>query len=379
MLVGNKGDLQFARKVSSQDGLELAEKLKCDFFEASAREGWSKHFPISRLSFGPLSPPCDSDNLNLRTPSPVPFHSGPSSPVCRSISTSKQKKSPSLCDIGENNVVLSDEARLSRWSGAAMSKQARRQGRSLSLDVPKPGIKINLVPQINVSNTFSRLNSCPPSPVFSEEETDDPKKFNFLTPYKGRKHSGGTILERLSPRLRRRSSKPKKSDENQQRTNGQDDNNNNKKSRKSSKDRLSFAPSPTVSENEIEMSEQNRPSTSTSGNSSCRSRSGSASSIGSCESCAFSLPETNLQTQSSPCLSELSASFSSQQDFSSSEPFLFLCRFRSLQRSRPRSRSPSHRLISGLKKIRSFGSDMQGQGLGKQQANASLLVPAYKL
>jgi GTPase SAR1 family protein len=39
MLVGNKSDKESERKVSSQSGLDLAQRLNCAFMEASARNG----------------------------------------------------------------------------------------------------------------------------------------------------------------------------------------------------------------------------------------------------------------------------------------------------------------------------------------------------
>ena len=41
LLLGNKGDLDNFREVSKEEGQTLADRLNCDFYEMSAREGWS--------------------------------------------------------------------------------------------------------------------------------------------------------------------------------------------------------------------------------------------------------------------------------------------------------------------------------------------------
>uniref|UniRef100_H2YXM8 small monomeric GTPase n=1 Tax=Ciona savignyi TaxID=51511 RepID=H2YXM8_CIOSA len=61
VVVGNKCDLDYFRKVSRQEGYDLAELFKCEYFEVSAREGWSKLVTRS----DPSSDAFSSDNETL--------------------------------------------------------------------------------------------------------------------------------------------------------------------------------------------------------------------------------------------------------------------------------------------------------------------------
>lgn len=77
LLLGNKSDLDFVRQVSQQDGYLLANKLQAQFFETSAREGWSQYIELNldsstRRTAG--SNQTRSGSLNVRRSlSPQPY------------------------------------------------------------------------------------------------------------------------------------------------------------------------------------------------------------------------------------------------------------------------------------------------------------------
>ena len=77
LILGNKSDLDFVRQVSQQDGYLLASKLQGQFFETSAREGWSQCIELdpdssTRRTSG--SNQTRSGSLNVRRSlSPQPY------------------------------------------------------------------------------------------------------------------------------------------------------------------------------------------------------------------------------------------------------------------------------------------------------------------
>ena len=369
VLVGNKGDLEIVRKVTRLEGLELAEKLRCEFFEASAREGWSKL--LSNSTFSPpwrFSPCSDTDpGSNNATPKTSPRSSPfrlPPSP----------QKSAKLCDIGENNVISSEANGFARWGSIKNYTKIRRYGRSYSVTGPPPQINPTSIPEINVSNTIARINSEPVSPACSRENLFEEDKTQILSRPKARLSAPSSpgIMGKLSPRLGRRFSRSSK----KEKKNSIDDNNNNNNKRKKRNLQLSLSLNSIPDETEFDLTGQKLVLMNS-------SRPCSSSSCGSTESLASTGLDMESRLTDSPLF--LSPPLSpdkfnngqyQEQDFSSSEPFLFLCRIRPLQRARSRSRSPSNRLISGLKKIRSLAGDLNSPGPNspKQSTNGTLLA-----
>ena len=389
VLVGNKGDLELVRKVSRLDGLELAEKLRCEFFEASAREGWSKLL-CSNVSSPPIPfyLSSDTDNSTPASP-PVPLLTPKISPrnsPLRMPSSPKREthKSLNLGRIGEDHVI-SPENFTPRWSSVNNSRQGKRCGRSYSMTGPSPDLTFSTIPQINVPNTIPRLNSYPSSPICVQEESDNSKN-SKLSPAKTSKINGG-FIGKLSPRLGRRFSKSKPAEESQRQSKNNRDNNNNKQSKRPKQDKMSVSLTSIPRETESNEYKQFNFNANISENGFAGSRVGSASSCGSTESLVINGQDLEARLTDSPLLSPpVSPKLNhvnqiQEQDFSSSEPFLFLCRVRPLQRARSRSRSPSNRLMNGLKKIRSLaGDNSQGPNATKQSNGGSLLVvPSYKV
>ena len=371
VLVGNKGDLEIVRKVSRLEGLELAEQLRCEFFEASAREGWSK-----LLSNGSYSPPWSVSTSDGDTTSNAPTpRASPRNSPCHTSNFAK--KSALMYNNGKDNISKSEKSSFSRWGSLKTSKQLKRYGRSFSMTCPPPIISFADAPEPEGSSTIPRMNSFPISPASSRENlNDDIKESQLLFPRRTRLSvpSNPGILGRISPRLGRRFSRSSKKEN----KNSRDDNNNNNSERKNQELTLSLSLNCLENETEYEISEQKLELVSDCGPC-CSSNYGSTESLASAglepdnrfpDSSIFSLPSPK----------RFNTSQVQEQDFSSSEPFLLLCRIGSLSRARSRSRSPSHRIINGLKKIRSLASDLNSQVPSPtKQTNGSLLAPPYNL
>lgn len=374
--MGNKGDLEFARKVSRSEGYELSRKLRCEFFEGSAREGWSKFL-------SPSSPSQHLDPTSIFISASKMTRSSSHNVLFKPPASPKRKSSPSRFENfkgfekNKNNTPVFQDCRRSPGLN-------RRSGRSFSL------ASSGTSPVPAVPNMAPRLNSFPVASTFSEEENDEIKSC-YLTPNRGRKLSTHEkLIGRLSPRLGRKLIKTSKADEH---NNHHKDTNNNHHRNNLSHDRLTNGHS-AKSDSKLKVipDEYNVPQIKICCHGSSSSSTGSSSSANSVYGSTDSLPMSELdkddhalekqspESPSSP--TEVFRETFHEQEFTSSEPFLFICRMKPLlEQVRPRSRSPSHRLMNGLKKIRSLAGDHSsghGNGLVKHQSSSTLLLPTLK-
>ena len=246
------------------------------------------------------------------------------------------------------------------------------------------------------------------SPSTSDDEGDDVKPFGLLSPTKSRKlNSPSSLIGKLSPRLGRKFHKLV--DHNENAKTAKDDNNNNNKTRHNS-NTIAMGLSSTLlasakfsetlicspqNRNRLSSSSTTSSSTHSCENSACTSASGSIENLAICDhemnSSSGSLTPTPKSCQniaSPPSTSILKEPKKEMKlhvkDYSSSEPFLLLCRGQ-LSRNRNRSRSPSHKIMNSFKKIRSLAVEHgnNGQGFSKQHQITSngqnlLSVPIIK-
>jgi len=379
VLVGNKGDLDFIRQVSKNEGLELAEKLKCDFYESSAREGWSKLITRSENLSVACSPTGEVDTISLFAGAAASFgfvglsHEEISRKVTRCLTPTLGRKLSSAAQFSDGE-DRSEKTIVRRW-GSFHGSTRRTVGN-----------------QLTAHGTFpvhgSGSNSWNNSPGCSEDDLDDTKTSRLArSPVRGRKSSPSTLIGKLSPRLGRKFSKTTAPSEHKGNIKfSRDDNNNNNNKIKPLPNSIAMGLSSTLMAS-AKLSETllcsntaklisestNSPSTS-SANSASTSTSGSLENLlvcdqemGSSRSVTHTPVRSNCSVQS-PIVNEPPKEVKLyEQDFSSSEPFLHLCR-NQLNRNRIRSRSPTHKIINGIKKIRSLAGEhgSNGQGLHKQ-------------
>ena len=377
VLVGNKGDLEFARKVSRQDGFHLSKKLRCEFFEASAREGWSKLLSPSSSPFMSFSSSSDYEVSNIFPAATETIRSKSPTSLFK-LSSPKRRVSPNRSDKNKFVEKGKNEFSFNRY-GKQSPRSVRRSGRSFSV----AGSDTVSVPISHVSNTIPRLNSFPISSTFSEEDSDDTRP-STLSPPTGRKLSTHErLIGRLSPRLGRKLMKSNRTDEC---NNSAKDNNNNQNSGRSY-DRLSFGFPNNKSDNKLKVISDEAPIPQITICCHSNSSSSANSIFGSTDSLLVIDHDkddrvSDRYTANNPPLSppEVFPESFNEHEFSSSEPFLLVCRSKQTQqRPRPRSRSPSHKIMNGLKKIRSLASDHtsgQGNNAVKHQ-NSTLMLPTF--
>ena len=375
VLVGNKGDLDFIRQVSKREGLELAEKLKCDFFESSAREGWSKLITRSENHLAYCSPSNEVDTISLfaGAAASVGMVGLPREEISREVTrcltpTLTRRKVPIASQFSDSE-DRSEKTIVRRWG--SFHTLTRR----------------NVNHHLTAHRTFpvqgSGRSSWNSSPGCSEDDLDDFKSSLSRSPSRGRKSSPSTLIGKLSPRLGRKFSKPMNEHKESVKS-IKDDNNNNNNKGKLMPNSIAFGLSSTLmasakfsetllcsnpARNRLISENTNSPSNS-SVNSACTSTSGSLENLAICEhdvrkSRSVTPTKSNRTfSMNSPVVMETPPEVKlHEQDFSSSEPFLLLCR-NQINRHRIRSKSPTHKIMNGLKKIRSLTGEHGSNGQG---------------
>ncbi|XP_002123663.3 uncharacterized protein LOC100180047 [Ciona intestinalis] len=392
VVVGNKCDLDYFRKVSRQDGYDLAELLKVDYFETSAREGWSRL--VSRAES--FSDPCSSDNETLGIVASTAAAIG-----LAGVSPSKDSKS-ALRVVPKVNVTsplgMDENAQtLKRWASFNSVEQPQRHARSLS----------NAGFRFESGSPPSQISSTPVTPIPSEEDSDDAKKSAHLSvPDKLKTpRRSVNLINRLSPRLSRKFTKRVT----EKKANSRDSNNNGQKGAKHSvMNGISCSLMTTAMLSDTLCGNL-------SSSSSSQSSASTASSTESLSSCGESRLQfrpskstahtSHLNRHKQHYLSDNSSlnntrihktdnstalriaeikkaacthqpSSLQTQEFGGSEPFLQLCRDGKQMRGRMRARSPSHLLRSGFRRIKSLAASDQGHHNTKQAPNHSLSVPS---
>jgi len=116
LLIGNKSDLDFVRQVSQQEGYDLANKLLCEFYEASARDGWSQQIelhsdPSPRRKSDSIHKHADSLKYRSLTPQPLDTSLGGSS-----LKVPKVKRSSSFQGIHTRASSSTDESKPTDFS-----------------------------------------------------------------------------------------------------------------------------------------------------------------------------------------------------------------------------------------------------------------------
>jgi len=116
LLIGNKSDLDFVRQVSQHEGYDLADKLLCEFYEASARDGWSRRIelysdPSPRRKSESIHRHADSLKYRSLTPQPLDTSFGGSS-----LKVPKVKRSSSFQGIQTRASSSTDESKPTDFS-----------------------------------------------------------------------------------------------------------------------------------------------------------------------------------------------------------------------------------------------------------------------
>ena len=369
MLVGNKGDLDFIRKVPKHEGLELAETLKCDFFESSAREGWSKLIMRSENSSTAGSPNADVDTISLFAGASVSVgmvglpHQEISREVKRCLTPTLTRRRNTATNQLSDSENLSDRVAVRRW-GSFNTLTRRNAGNN------------QIIPRVTFPEQESGKNSWISSPGTSEDDLDDTKLPLARPLNRGKRSSPSALIGKLSPRLGRKFSKTPEQKDNLKISKDDNNNNNNKTKFQSSSIAMGLTSTLLASAKlgetllcsrttrERLLSEN---TISSSPSSVCTSTSGSMEnlSISAQDKSSNSRTVTPTTESSSktirpsctPIVKEPQNEIKVyEQDFSSSEPFFLLCRSQ-LNRNRIRSRSPTHKIMNGFKKIRSLAAD----------------------
>jgi len=180
VLVGNKSDLHFARRVNREEGFELSRRLHCEFYECSAREGWSKQ--ITR----PNCKRAAQDTLNTAAVAATAIGVG-------MLGTAPPR---TLCPNSQ------DTSDLQRSKSVQLK---RYHVRSLSV-----GTSAETDGSVPTSPTSSRTALRPDSGAsLSEDDSDESKRsFNYFGLPKSRLClRSNSLIGKLSPRLCRKFSK----------------------------------------------------------------------------------------------------------------------------------------------------------------------------
>ncbi|XP_076820494.1 uncharacterized protein LOC143465863 [Clavelina lepadiformis] len=364
VVVGNKGDLEFVRKVTQQQGYELAGKLRSDFFETSAREGWSKMINRVPNSSGTCTPTSDTDTIHLFAGAAAAVGMAgfgyPSSPVPSRCSTPPptQVRLPRRSFSGPgkdtDDFNVPGSTTLQRWASCNQAK-SKSHSRSNSFAMAASNKNAN-IPLLNIS---AAPHSAYSSPAISEEEGDDSKRSELLfLPGVKKTPRHGSIISKLSPRLGRKINKNNNNDRSPK-AYPRDNNNNKNKQLSHIASGLSAAILTSAGLSETICVPNTGIFSSSCSSSANTSSSGSVESLTSCGQG----PEMKLQ----------------EQNFGGSEPFLHLCRDGLTHRSRARARSPSHLIANGLKRIRSFKNDQGRNSTNHKQSGNTLTVPVMRL
>jgi len=139
ILIANKGDLSYVRKVSIVEGVELSTKLnKCKLYECSAREGWTKEITTATNNVLPAT----GRTYNYDTAS--------------SFSSSSSSPSSDECDSDDSNTTKKSSRR-SRFMNRL--RQQKKKSESAGLNATSLGGSVQSIPRSppNVEDVDSAL------------------------------------------------------------------------------------------------------------------------------------------------------------------------------------------------------------------------------
>ena len=374
MLVGNKGDLDFLRKVSQHEGFELAMKLQCDFFEASAREGWSKL--ITKKSSRLTSVDSDSIRVVAGTAGSIGVLGFPNRDVTRefvrSLTPTLNRRKSHVKTHYSDNERSPEITPVKRWGSF---NSLNRFGDTLGS--PKS-------PRENQKSPF----------LTSDEDSDEYKLNGISHLVRDQKPRSQSFISKLSPRLNRSFNRAHglSSDPTDVKQSFRGDNNNNNSFRsKPAQKSIAFGLSTTfftngsLGDSLCQSANRNRLG-SQSTNSSSSESTASKSDCGSQENLLLEDQNANpTLIQDKPSSRAIPGDTPivvepftfEEHDFKTSEPFLNICRGKT-SRSRVRSRSPTNKIVNSFKKIRTR-SDQHPNNASNFQKQQQLLTNSSNL